>query len=266
MRPLLLTALLASSPVIADDRLAEIIADSDRSEMATRDAHRHPLETLEFFGIAPDQDVLEIWPGGGGWYSRILAPYLKDEGSLTVALFGDGIEHRFASFFGQADQKFKDEIVGNTERNGQVGTTALFAPTHLNLGEADSYDMILTFRNLHNWMMWDQTEAHLAEFYRVLKPGGVLGLTDHRAAVARPNNPTANDGYVDEAYAIKLIQAAGFVLADIADINDNPRDTKDHPAGVWTLPPTYRLGETDREKYAAIGESDRFTLKFIKPE
>ncbi|GJM10942.1 MAG: methyltransferase [Lysobacteraceae bacterium] len=267
MKLMTLLVLLASllSSVSADDKLADIIAAPPRGEAADRDQYRHPFETLTFFGIEPTMDVLEIWPGGSGWYTQILAPYLKNQGSLSVAVFGEGTEHQFSGFFERADKQFA-ETFANAEMYGTVKQTPFFAPKHNDLGEADQYDMIVTFRNLHNWLMWDQSEQHLAELFRVLKPGGILGVTDHRADPTRPIDTTASSGYVDEAYAIEVIQQAGFRLAAVSDINDNPLDEKDYANGVWTLPPTYRLGETDREKYQAIGESDRFTLKFVKPE
>lgn len=260
--PVLLTAL--SCNVQANDALSDVLAAETRGTNADRDVYRHPQQTLTFFGIEPTMDVLEVWPGGGGWYTEILAPYLKDDGSLSVALFGEGTEHRFSQFFDSADQQFKAKFA-DTDLYGTVRHHDFFAPKHVDLGADDQYDMVVTFRNLHNWLMWDQADQHLSELYRVLKPGGILGVTDHRANPSLPIDAKAQSGYVDEAYAIEVIQSAGFRLAAVSDINDNPADLKNYEMGVWTLPPTYRLGDTDREKYANIGESDRFTLKFVKP-
>lgn len=249
-----------------DDALKTAIAHADRGEDSARDEYRNPYETLKFFGIKPDMHVLEIWPGDSGWYTGILAPYLAEDGELTMAVFGENANHeRFADYMHDADKKITAKFV-ESDKFGTINVAHMYGDAGTDLGADNSYDMIVTFRNLHNWMAWDQLKTNLDAMYAALKPGGILGVTDHRANPALPIDATARNGYVDEAHAIQIIQKAGFKLVATSDINDNPKDTKDYPAGVWSLPPTYALGDQDKDKYQAIGESDRFTLKFVKPE
>lgn len=229
----------------------------------TRDGYRHPAETLEFFGVQPNMTVVEIWPGGG-WYSEILAPYLKDNGTFYAAHFPTS-ETRQGYI--NSRQRFADRIASD-DAFSKVQLTE-FAPLEQSaIAPAGSADVVLTFRNVHNWYMGGSEEAlagAFATFYTALKPGGVLGVVDHRLPEDRPDEDMATSGYVKESLVIRYAEAAGFVLADDSDINANPNDTADHPRGVWTLPPSLRLGDEEREKYLAIGESDRFTLKFVKP-
>jgi predicted methyltransferase len=229
----------------------------------TRDNYRNPAQTLEFFGLQPDMTVVEIWPGGG-WYSEILAPYLKDNGSFYAAHFPTS-ETRQGYI--NSRQRFADRIAAD-ESFSKVQLTE-FAPLEQSvIAPAGSADVVLTFRNVHNWYMGGSDEAlagAFATFYTALKPGGVLGVVDHRLPEDRADEAMATSGYVKESLVIRFAEAAGFELVDYSDINANPNDTADHPRGVWTLPPSLRLGDEDREKYLAIGESDRFTLKFIKP-
>ncbi len=243
---------------------ASIDGEHRAAESKARDVYRHPAETLTFFEVAPDMKVLEIWPGNKGWYTEILAPYLAPNGRLTVALFGEG-EHKYADYFATANKDFTAKFLSGSDRYGKIKTVHLLGPAVFELGEADSYDRVLTFRNLHNWIGNGQAEATLAAFFRVLKSGGILGVTDHRANPELAVDSKAESGYVNEDEAIRLITAAGFQLLGRSDINNNPKDTKDHKYGVWTLPPTMALKEVDAEKYRAIGESDRFTLRFVKP-
>jgi predicted methyltransferase len=227
-----------------------------------RDVWRHPRQTLLFFGLRQDQRVAEISPGAGGWYTQILAPVLRDHGHLIAAVPpvvpGNAYSERGA-------KAFSDLLASDPARFDRVevveytpGATAAFAAP-------GSLDLVLTFRNVHNWMGRGQAEAAFADFYRALKPGGVLGVVEHRGNELVPQDPKAGSGYVNQAYAVRLIEAAGFRLVGVSEVNANPRDTKDYPRGVWTLPPVYTEGDKDRAKYTAIGESDRFTLKFIKP-
>lgn len=262
-----LAAALVWLPAGAADAGTAIEAAADgahrSAEHRARDDWRHPVETLEFFGIRPDMHVVEIWPGGAGWYTEILAPLLRDEGQLTVAIFGDQVD-QFRDFMLRANDDLRAKLEADPAIYGEVKSTELWAPGQMDIAPPGSADAVLTFRNLHNWIKWGQLEEVLAGIHRALKPGGILGVTDHRAPADQPVDKEANSGYVNEAWAIAQIERAGFELLDKSDVNANPKDKADHPRGVWTLPPTLALGEQDREKYLAIGESDRFTLKFRK--
>ena len=256
---------LAPSPLSAqtlDPALAAIVANPDRDPAnRARDRYRHPEATLSFFGVRPDSVIVEILPGGSGYWTEILAPYLKDHGRYVAAV-GD----RASS--SQEEQKtiaaFTAKFVASPQRFGAIEVTE-FSGDKYAVAAPESADFVLTFRNIHNWMAAGQAEAAFSAFYKALKPGGVLGVEEHRASADQPQDPLAKSGYVREDYAIALAEAAGFKLAGASEINANPKDAKDYPAGVWVLPPTFRLKDVDREKYAAIGESDRFTLKFVKP-
>jgi predicted methyltransferase len=239
-------------------KLATVLAGSHRSEKnRARDVYRHPVETLTFFGLREDMTVLELWPGGG-WYTEILAPVLKDKGKLIVTSADpNGPESNQTS----NARKLRDTLATNAPIYGDVKMAIVAPPEKVELGPPNSVDMVLTFRNLHNWIKAGTAEKIMAAAFAVLKPGGVLGLVEHRA------NPgqDISTGYVEEAVAIRYAESAGFKLAEKSEINVNPKDTKDHPEGVWTLPPSLRLKDKDRDKYLAIGESDRMTLKFVKP-
>jgi predicted methyltransferase len=244
-----------------DQRLKEVIAGDHRSaDNAARDAYRHPYETLRFFGIRPDMTVVEIYPGRG-WYTEILAPYLKDNGTLYAAEAPsdpsyEALQRSLEAF----DQKLKDspELYGEVKRTTVTKDGDIAPP--------ESSDLIVTFRNTHSFMRAGTEDASFAAMYKALKPGGVLGVVQHRGDPNVKQDPKAATGYVNEDYVIALAENAGFELAGKSEINANPKDTKDYPKGVWTLPPSFRLGDEDRDKYAAIGESDRMTLKFVKPE
>ncbi len=243
-----------------DDRLKEIIAGDHRSEEnRARDKYRHPLATLTFFGIRPDMTVVEIYPGRG-WYTEILAPYLKGSGTFYAAEHpGDPSYEAVQRSLEAFDQKVKDapELYGEVKRTKLTKDGDIAPP--------GSADLVVTFRNTHSWMGAGTADEAFAAMYRALKPGGVLGLVQHRGDPSVKQDPKAGSGYVNEDYAIELAKKAGFELAEKSEINANPKDTKDYPKGVWTLPPSLRLGDEDREKYLAIGESDRMTLKFVKP-
>ncbi len=244
--------------------LERVLAGSHRSDAErARDVYRHPRETLEFFGLRQDMTVMEIWPGAGGWYTEVLAPLLRDHGRYIAA----GWDPRFDNKFVQDGiRSFQAMLDGQPDLYGKVEVTALQYPGALAPVAPNSVDLIVTFRNLHNWMARDDAApAMLKAMFTALKPGGVLGLVDHRADPGAPVDPRAKLGYVNEQYAIDLVKSAGFELVGAAEINANPKDTRDYEQGVWTLPPTWRLGDKDRDRYAAIGESDRFTLKFRKP-
>jgi predicted methyltransferase len=254
--------------VIAPDedtsgKLESVLAGDHRApENRLRDKYRHPLETLNFFSVTPDSTVVEIWPGSG-WYTEILAPYLRDDGRYIAAGFDPESE---IEFIRMAAGRYQAKLDANPELYDQVETAVLMPPDKLDFVEPESVDIILTFRSLHNWMPRGSQDMMLGAMYRALKPGGVLGVVEHRGNPAIPQNPEANTGYVNQDYAVEMIEKAGFVLNGSSQINANPADSKDHPEGVWTLPPTLRLKEDRRDEWLEIGESDRFTLRFIKPE
>jgi predicted methyltransferase len=232
--------------------LQAAIAGPQRSEAnKARDKYRHPLETLTFFGIKPEMTVVEIWPGGG-WFTEILAPFLKGHGKLYEAVAG-----------GAGAKAFEEKLKADPAVYGEVIVTALQPPSETGIAPAGTADMILTFRNVHDWLPHGNAGDYFKAFYRALKPGGILGITDHRADPSQPQDPNAKNGYVRQDYMIQLAEQAGFKLIGTSEINANLKDQRDHP--VWNLPPTLRLGQTDRAKYLAIGESDRMTLKFTKP-
>jgi predicted methyltransferase len=230
---------------------AAINSPSRPADEVARDKYRHPLETLTFFGLKPDMTVVEIWPGGG-WYTDILAPYLHDNGMLYAAT--------------NKSENAEKKLAADPARFGKVVVTHLDPPDKMDIAPPGSADMVVTFRNVHNWMRSDNAEAVFKAMYASLKPGGILGVEEHRGDPAKPQDPKAASGYVQQDYVIKLAEEAGFMLTGKSEINANPKDTKDYAKGVWTLPPTLRLGDTDKEKYLAIGESDRMTLKFLKPK
>jgi predicted methyltransferase len=229
---------------------------------SARDPYRHPYEVLSFFGIADDATVVEIDPGGAGYWTEILAPYLKERGHYIAA---NGPKDSPSEEVQRGNAAFAAKVAGDPSNYAKVETAA-FDPGGKGLTTQGDADFVLTFRNIHNWMKDGTAEAAFAAFFKTLKPGGVLGVEEHRGRNDQPQDPKALSGYVRQDYAIKLAEAAGFKLVAVSEVNANPKDTKDYPEGVWTLPPTYRLKDKDHEKYAAIGESDRFVLKFIKPK
>ncbi|MEM7136278.1 MAG: methyltransferase [Myxococcota bacterium] len=239
--------------------LDAIIASDYRSDKnKARDPYRHPVETLTFLGVEPDMRVVEIRPGTG-WYTEILALYLKNEGQLTVGIPAeDGPRAKYRNRFLALKAERPDVL-------GQVNVVTFEPPAPIDLGEDESVDMVLTFRNTHNWITDGGEEEAYTAFFKVLRPGGTLGVVQHRASSTADPDKSAKNGYVPEPYVIKVAMDAGFEFVGGSDINSNPKDTRSHPAGVWTLPPVLRLGDEDRAKYEAIGESDRMTLKFRKP-
>lgn len=238
-----------------------LAADHRSPEHKARDAYRHPKETLVFFGIKPEMTVVEVWPGGSGWYTEIIAPLVAERGKYYAAHWAPVPDNKFIT--GNL-QQYADKLAGRPDLYGKVSVTAL-GSNALEIAPAGSADMVVTFRNIHNWMGRDFHDAAFKAMYTALKPGGILGVVEHRGDPKVPQDPKAKSGYVNEDYAIELVERAGFEFVGKSDINANPKDTKDYEQGVWTLPPTLRLGNTDRAKYLAIGESDRFTLKFRKP-
>lgn len=249
----------------ADDDAAKALRAAIEGKHRTpafkaRDKYRHPFETLMFFGIKPDMTVVEIWPGGG-WYTEILAPFLKGSGKLYAAHRNrDTKDERFL----RSIRRFDEKLAARPDIYGEVIVTEL-SQTKTAIAPPGSADMVLTFRNVHNWMRFGFARTIFEAMYTALKPGGILGVVEHRADPEEFPDPQALSGYVHEEQVIQMAEDVGFKLVAKSEINANPKDTRDHPEGVWTLPPTLRLGEKDREKYLAIGESDRMTLKFIKP-
>jgi predicted methyltransferase len=239
-----------------------VLAGEHRSaENRARDAYRHPLDTLLFFGIKPEMTVVEAWPGAGGWYTEVLGPLLAEKGKLYAAQVAPAPGNTYVT---NSLSAFSDKLAARPDLYGKIEVTTL-GPGNARIAPPGSADMVVTFRNLHNWMNLGFAPEALAAVFQALKPGGILGVVDHRGDPAKPQDPRAPTGYVNERYAIELIEAAGFKLEARSEINANPRDTKDYEQGVWTLPPNYRLGNRDRAKYTEIGESDRFTLRFRKP-
>ena len=237
-----------------------ILAGTQRSEAnRARDRYRHPKDTLLFFGIRPEMRVLEVWPEPG-WYTEVIAPLVRAKGRYYAGVIAPNPESRSIS---NSLDSYRNKLASRPDLYDRVAV-ATFPTDGTDALPPNSVDMILTFRNLHNWMARGEASKAFATMYRALKPGGVLGVEEHRGVRGAPQDPLAKSGYVDEDYAVKLIEAQGFKLVAKSQVNANLRDTKDYEQGVWTLPPTYRLGDRDREKYAAIGESDRSTLKFVK--
>ena len=229
-----------------------------------RDVHRHPRQTLTFFGIAPRQTVIEITPGGG-WYAEILAPYLRDDGHYVAAVVDPAAvaEGKGRDYQQKNKTTLESKFAAAPAQYGKAQVVA-YDPKAPVFGPAASADLVLTFRNVHNWRSSGQAEGMFKGFFAVLKPGGILGVVEHRAKADVPADDKS--GYVGEAQVIAMAEAAGFKLAEKSEINANPRDTKDHPNGVWTLPPGNNHDAADDAKYKAIGESDRMTLRFVKPE
>ena len=225
-----------------------------------RDPFRHPLDDLEFLGIAPTDTVVEILPGGAGYWTEILAPYLRDRGHYIAANppLTDTSEEAV-----KGNAAFAAKVAADPADLGKTESVA-FA-TSGDIVPPGTADAVITFRNVHNWMADGSAAAVFAAFYRALKHGGTLGLEEHRGRADQPQDPLAKSGYVRQDVVIAMAEQAGFRLSASSEINANPKDTKDYPAGVWTLPPTYRLKDVDRAKYAAIGESDRMLLRFSKP-
>ena len=245
---------------MTDSALKALVTGSHRHpKNIARNEVRHPVETLEFFGLKPDMTVLEILPALG-WYTEILAPYLAEHGRLYVAHFSpDGI----ASYMPVVLGMFEDRIIREPETFGRITVRHINPPKEVSIAPPGTVDLALTFRNVHNWIMADQEHEYFAAFFKALKPGGVLGIEEHRAKSNADMASMHTTGYVTEAYVKEIATRAGFVFEAASEINANPKDTTAHPHGIWSLPPSLRSG--DEDKYRAIGESDRMTLKFRKP-
>lgn len=251
--------------VVEPTSLAEIIAHPRRGDEALRDQYRHPKETLEFFGVGPGKKVAEIWPG---WYTNVIAPYMKENnGQYVAVLYSQGVSERLDKRIAAYKEKYSDtDVYGEIEYGGFLKDSGAILP-------ANSVDVLMSFRNVHNWMGGGYADQAFSEFYAALKPGGILGIVEHRLPESAVQNPKGSSGYVQESYMKNLAIRAGFEFVASSEVNANPRDTADHPFGVWTLPPRSRLPKEgsdeakgfDAELYKNVGESDRATLKFRKP-
>jgi predicted methyltransferase len=263
----LLCAVAPASAQAPAPALATALASPHRSAAnVARDVWRHPLETLQFFDVQPGMRVIEISPGGG-WYTEILAPYLRGTGQLTLAADDPDSVH---AFYRRSADRLGKKLQALPAVYDRVQVIPFEVPGKVDLGGATmagTADRVLTFRNVHNWV--GEGEAAVVAVFKsafvALKPGGVMGVVDHRLPASRVQDAKASSGYVHTAYVVRLAQQAGFVLAGASEVNANPKDTADHPKGVWALPPSYANKDTDRARYEAIGESDRFTLKFVRP-
>jgi predicted methyltransferase len=252
----------ASTP--SSPALDAAIANPQRSTAArARDVYRHPKETLAFFELTPTQSVLEIAPGGG-WYTDILAPYLHDAGHLYEAQYISTSVELFKEDQ-STDAAYQRKLAATPAVYGNVVIGSLHAGQFFGFDANGRFDRVLTFRNIHNWIKDGQVDANFRAFYGALKSGGELGVEEHRAKSGTSVQQMIDSGYVTEDFVISHAKAAGFVLVASSEINANTKDTKDYPNGVWSLPPTYKGGDTDRARFAAIGESDRMTLRFVKP-
>jgi predicted methyltransferase len=250
---------LASIAAPVDSTLIAAVHNPARTpKFVARDPARHPVAELSFFGLRPNSTVVEIWPGGGYW-SEILGPYLAAKGTYYIALppNTDPEDAKDAAFF-------KKKVASDPAMLGHATLTVLGTGDE-QIAPPGSADLVLTFRNVHNWMYDGVADQAFQKFFAALKPGGILGVEEHRGDPTQPQDPKADSGYVRQDYTVALAKKAGFQLVGSSEIDANPKDTRHWPKGVWTLPPSYALGEVDKAKYTAIGEADNFVLKFRKP-
>jgi len=269
----LLTIAAGGDLFAADEALSGAISDASRSAaFVQRDAARHPQAVLEFFGIRPDMAVAEIWPSSG-WWSEILAPYLKENGSYYAVGYSLSAR-RTPQWRKNMAKDLNEKFKAHPQQFAEVIVTSLSVPEDAEIAPPASQDLVLTFRNVHNWVKGDYAAGVFEAMFAALKPGGILGLVEHRAPDDANIEFMKLSGYVSEPYVIAAARDAGFELLEKSEINANPKDDKDHPTGVWSLPPSLRYcgrmddqdeSEKCNQRYRAIGESDRMTLKFIKP-
>ncbi len=262
----LVAALALSLPASAtniDNQLDEAVTGKHRSDASrARDKYRHPKETLLFFGLRGDMNVVEISPAAG-WYTEIIAPVLKERGQYTASV--PKLEAGMPEAMRQRDAAFRDKLASNRALYGDAKITTFDAAAP-NFAPAGSADLVVTFRNVHNWAKAGNADAMFKGFFAALKKGGVLGVVEHRAKPGTELKRQIDTGYMTEDYVIEAAERAGFRFEASVEINSNRLDTKDHPGGVWNLPPTLRgISDADRAKYLEIGESDRMTLRFVKP-
>ncbi|MHB8815256.1 MAG: class I SAM-dependent methyltransferase [Steroidobacteraceae bacterium] len=248
-------------PQTTANALDAVLAGNQRTAAdRSRDRYLHPKETLLFLGVRPQTRVLQVWPESG-WYTEIVAPLVHGKGQYFAAVMAPDPGSRFLT---TRLANYRRLLMSRPDLYGAVKVVT-FPLDGRDVLPPGSVDVVLSFRDLHEWMALGDAQQALATIYRALAPGGVFGVVDNRGNPAVPQDPRAKNGYVRQDYAIRMIEAAGFRLVATSEVNANPKDTKNYPAGVWVLPPDYRLGNIDRGKYEAIGESDRFTLKFVKP-
>lgn len=261
-------ALLVMLPAVADHHgpgpsLTQLLTGTHRSAAnIERNPARRPVEVLTFFGLEPDMTVIELGPSSG-WYTELLAPFLHAEGHYFGAHFSP---NSHLAYHRATLERFEQKLREHPELYGRATIRHLNPPQETVIGPAEGADMALTFRNVHNWVMAGLEREYFAAFHAALKPGGILGVVEHRAPPGASMEVMRTSGYVTEAYVKELATEGGFEFLAASELLANPRDTKDYPEGVWTLPPTYQMGDTDRARYTAIGESDRMVLKFHKPE
>ncbi|MBV06401.1 MAG: methyltransferase [Gammaproteobacteria bacterium] len=240
--------------IVAHDLKGAIVSEDRTPKNVIRDIHRHPYETLNFFGITSDMTVVELSPGGG-WYTEILANYIHYPGTLIAAHFNPDA----GGYYKRGRENFEKKMNGNSIY-GRVEIVNIDST----LADTESVDAVLTFRNLHNWL-GPLLDTIFSNSYKALKPGGIFGVVEHRAKEGTSIEMMKKSGYVTEEHAINMAKKHGFELVSKSEINSNSKDSKDHPKGVWTLPPNLRMKELDKDKYLEIGESDRMTLLFKKP-
>ena len=261
---LALAATAIAAPAVAHDHdaLAKAVAGSHRAEAnVARDGARHPVETLRFLGFDQNLVIVEVSPGGG-WYTEILAPAVRDHGKLIAAHFPADAE---SAYMQRVRGEFLAKLAAAPEVYDQVEVLGYKAGSDNALGAPDSADLVLTFRNMHSLMNQGNFAAFLDDAFAVLRSGGKLGIVQHRAPAGADPEAGRETGYLPQGWLVEQVEAAGFKLEATSEVNANPKDTADHPGGVWALPPSLRHGEEDREKYLDIGESDRMTLRFVKP-
>ncbi len=257
---ILMLATAVAAPALAGAFDTVLAGDWRSDANRARDAARHPAETLAYFGVKPGMTVVEVTPSGG-WYTEVLAPWVGPKGKLYAAHSNPAASERSA----KAVADFKAKLAARPAVFGNVTVTA-FGKGSYDIAPTGSADAVLTFRNVHNWHMAGFAPEAFKAFYAALKPGGVLGIEEHRLPEGRPDADMTSSGYMKVSYVRKLAEDAGFRYVGASKVNANPRDSKDYPKGVWTLPPNFAEGDTERARYAAIGESDRMTLKFVKPK
>jgi predicted methyltransferase len=267
LRTAVLSLALAASSAFATTPIPSplqkaVMAPTRTEAFRARDIYRHPEQTLSFFGITPEMTVVEIWPGAG-WYTEILAPYLNAKGQYIAA--GYALTEKSPKYQVRLTNQLLEKLKAQPEIYGNTAISTLTAPDHFTLAAPGTADRVLTFRNVHNWLDGGYAPEVFAAAFTALKSGGELGVVEHRAKPGTSLEQMKESGYVTVEEVRQLAEGAGFKLVAASEINANPKDSKDYPEGVWTLPPTLTMQDKDREKYLAIGESDRMTLRFVKP-
>jgi len=259
----LLISSCADSTGPASDAWLKAVASGDHrpADDQQRDKYRHPVATLDYFGLTPESAVVELWPSGG-WYTKVIAPAVNEKGQYYAAHFDPDTE---IPMLKQSVEKFQALLDSRPDLYGNVKITVLSPPDKLEIAPAGTADLVVSFRSVHNWMAFGMQDDVMQAVAAALKPGGIFGVVEHRGIPGSEQDPQAKSGYVTEAYMISLAEKAGLELVDSSEVNANEADTKDYPDGVWTLPPRLRMGQENRDYYLAIGESDRFTMRFRKP-